>query len=221
MSSFFDVVANDEVTLHGLEKWTIHLYEHLGWMTLAYSNGMEEKVNSYLISIKKLKLSIESRLKIITNEDSKIDLTTLLTKTKHLYRIATKLFDENHLKKTICDKCALVIKPDDSDSTEPNEHINTHTNKHKLDGGSKTKKTSKTNKSSKTIVSKSAKTSKSTIQDNKKTSKKSSKKDSKKPLKKLSKKDSKKISKKIQNEPLIKKLSKKSSKKNSKIFKKI
>ena len=107
-TGFFDTIASDEVTLHGLEKWTCHLYENLGWMTLAYDSNNKDKVSSYLISIKKLKLSIESRLKIITSEDAKIDLTTLLSKVKHLYKTASKLFDKQYIRKTICDKCKVV-----------------------------------------------------------------------------------------------------------------
>ena len=223
-TGFFDAIANDEVTLHGLEKWTCYLYENLGWMTLAYEHGREDKVSSYIVSIKKLKLSIESRLKIITSEDAKMDLTTLLFKIKHLYQIASKLFDKQHIRKTICNKCALPMINDIDDdaaaaaaAAAAAELIKDK--KLKQIGGWKTKKVYK-----------------QTNLDNKKGSKKNSKKDSKKipyktePLikklsKKSSKKDSKKILNKIQHEPLIKKLSKKSSKKtskkNSKIFKKI
>ena len=52
--SFFDAMSTDDITLNGLEKWTSHIYEQLGWMTLANETGGEDKVSSYIISIKKL-----------------------------------------------------------------------------------------------------------------------------------------------------------------------
>lgn len=208
---FFDTVATDDVTLHGLEKWTCYLYENLGWMTLAYESNNNDKVSSYLISIKKLKLSIESRLKIITGEDAKIDLATLLSKVKHLYSVATNLFDKNKIRKSVCDKCALPIH--NNNLSEPDEK-NQLDKVNQLKGGNKSIKSVKSNKlikPSKTSGSKTINVLKLSKNDNldkvKKLSKKSSKKLSKNPSKKGSK---------IKDEPLIKKLSKKSSKKLSK-----
>jgi len=97
--SFYDTKINNEITLCGLEKWTNYLYEQLGWVTLNYKNNQFDKVNSYLISIKKLILSIESRLKIVTNEDSKIDLTILLEHSNHLNNLVLKLFDKELINK--------------------------------------------------------------------------------------------------------------------------
>ena len=229
--SFFDAIAADDVTLHGLEKWTCHMFEQLGWMTLAYKSGRTDKVASYIVSINKLKTSIESRLKIITSEDAKIDLANLLTKVKHLQKVVSKVFDTEQIKKSVCDKCTLPAKKaQDKESvetgeTEESEESEEHDNKTKLkqDGGAK----SKTNKTSKHISSRPKISKTSNLM--KKLSKISSKKGSKKTSKKESKKSSKKshkVSQKKQDQPLIKKLSKKSSKKNyktaeNKIFKKV
>src|SRR6056300_46814 len=103
--SFFDALSTDDITLNGLEKWTCHMYEQLGWITLAYETNSKDKVASYLTSIKKLKNSIESRLKIVISEDAKIDLENLLSNVKHLMMISSKLFNKDHIKKNICDKC--------------------------------------------------------------------------------------------------------------------
>jgi hypothetical protein len=218
--NFFDAEAADDATLHGLEKWTCHLYEQLGWMTLAYQSNSEDKVGSYITSIKKLQKSIESRLKIIISEDAKLDLNNLLSKVKHLLKITYKLFNKEHIRKTICDKCALPVEQEDTDSL----------GKKKIDGGSKSKNKIRP------IISKSAhlnELSKISKKISKTQSKKLSKKSSKTQSKKLSKKSSKTQPKKMSNknlkkimggnqnnfEPLIKKLSKKSSKKNNqKIF---
>lgn len=203
---FFDGTSNDEVTLHGLEKWTCHLYEHLGWVTLAHENGRDDKVQSYLISINKLKSSIESRQKIVTSEDAKLDLTTLLSKTKHLKKIASKLFDEKLVRKNICAKCAHPINPNEQDSmeSEPNEQT-------KL-GGSNRRISRQTNSAKSIRSAKSAKLNKQNLNmlSGKKNSKVSSKKSSKKSLKKLSARVVR------VDKPLIKKLSKTQSKKSSK-----
>jgi len=247
-AGFYDTNASDDVTLNGLEKWTCHLYENLGWMGLAYETDNKDKVSSYLISIKKLKLSIESRLKIITSEDAKIDLTTLLSKVKHLYMISSKLFDKHNIRKSICNKCAFPIESTDFDSelnSNSNQIETLNKNNHK--GGFISKKIVKPSKkmSKKTSVKK---LSKKTLTNNssQKSAKKSiknistsinilkipkgvdlkklSKKAPSKTLKKLSKKASSKTLKN-KDEPLIKKLSKnpskKVSKKNASIFKKI
>lgn len=72
---------------------------------LAYENEQEDKVVSYITSINKLKNCIDSRLEIITDEDSKLDLVYIKAKIKHLELIISKLFDKEHLKKSICKKC--------------------------------------------------------------------------------------------------------------------
>ena len=210
---FFETSSNDEITLHGLEKWVVHMYEQLGWITLYHSQNQYEKVGSYLISINKLKSSIESRLRIVTSEDAKLDLNTLLSKIKHLKKIALILFDENKIKKNICDKCANPIKKQEQETTDydvevshPNNIglISTHVHR---GGGTLRKSLHKSNvkKSSKNSLKKSSK----------KLLKKPSKILSKKPSKILSKKSSKNSLKKLSKD-LLKKSSKISSKKSSK-----
>lgn len=55
--SFFDSMnetgLENDATLHGLEKWTCHMYEQLGWMTLAYDTGREDRVSSFITSVMK------------------------------------------------------------------------------------------------------------------------------------------------------------------------
>ncbi len=223
---FFETSSNDEITLHGLEKWVVHMYEQLGWITLYHSQNQYEKVSSYLISINKLKSSIESRLRIVTSEDSKLDLNTLLSKIKHLKKIALILFDENKIRKNICDKCANPIKKQESEMDSDNKYSNTIENLQRGGGGLFRKSTHKSNKKNINISN----MKKSSKKLSKVLSKKPSKILSKKPSKILSKKSSKVLSKKSskkplekkiinkiysknQDKPLIKKLSKKDSKK--------
>lgn len=201
--SFFDAMGIDDITLNGLEKWTSHLFEQLGWMTLANETGGEDKVSSYIISMKKLKNSIESRLKIITSEDARIDLENLLYNIKHLMKITSSIFNKEHIRKTICTKCALPIEHNNSNITISDQEIK---NQIKQNGGTKSKiLTNMTNKVS-NIKSKTQ-------------SKKSSKKLSKIQVKKTSKIQTKKNSKKISDKQAIAqsiKSSKKQLKKQSK-----
>ena len=222
--SFFDAMAVDDITLNGLEKWTSHLYEQLGWMTLANETGGEDKVSSYIISMKKLKNSIESRLKIITSEDAKLDLENLLLNVKHLMKITSKIFNKEHIRKTICNKCALPVKQDKTDETDITISESEIKNTLKQSGGAKSRTAQKSSKKSSKKLSKTLKSriSKSAhlnelVKLAKKTSKKSSKKPFKKSSKKTSKKQSKKTSKK-QSKKTSKKQSKKQSKKMSKIL---
>lgn len=216
--SFFDAMAADDVTLHGLEKWTCNMYEQLGWITLANESGREDKVGTYLTSIKKLKNSIESRLKIITSEDARLDLDSLLSKVKHLIKITNKLFSKEHIRKIICDKCALPIKKNnlkETEETEETEETN-ETDLQEVHTKSKLKQSGGNIKSSKSKMSKLSKS--SHLNKLSKLSKRLSKKSSKKLSKKLSKKTSKKTSKKMsRNMTQKKKSSKKPSKKISKI----
>lgn len=232
--SFFDAMAVDDITLNGLEKWTSHMYEQLGWMTLANETGGEDKVSSYIISMKKLKNSIESRLKIITSEDARLDLENLLSNVKHLMKITSKIFNKEHIRKTICNKCALPVKQDETDDTDITTSEPETKNKPKQDGGAKSrasKKTSKKNskKTSKTLKSRMSKSAhlNELVKLAKKTSKKTSKKNSKKlpkknskiSVKKLSKLQSKKLEKKLldkMSRAETKKSSKRASKKTSK-----
>ena len=236
--SFFDAMAADDVTLHGLEKWTCHLYEQLGWMSLAYKSKNEDKVGSYIMSIKKLQKSIQSRLKIIISEDAKLDLQNLLSKVEHLLKVTSKLFSKEHIRKTICNKCALPVESNETDETDETENesvVDNNITKTKQDGGSKSRNKSKSKILKSTHLNELSKLSKKL---SKKSSKKTSKKLSKTQLKKLSKTQPNKLSKtqlkklsKTQSkknikelnggnynvyEPLIKKLSKKSSKKHFK-----
>jgi hypothetical protein len=224
--SFFDAMAADDVTLHGLEKWTCHLYEQLGWMSLAYKSKNEDKVGSYIMSIKKLQKSIQSRLKIIISEDAKLDLQNLLSKVEHLLKVTSKLFSKEHIRKTICNKCALPVESNETDETDEteNESIVDNITKTKQDGGSKSRNKSKSKILKSTHLNELSKLSKKL---SKKSSKKTSKKLSKTQPKKLSKTQPKKLSKtqlkkssktqpKKSSKTQLKKLSKTQSKKNIK-----
>lgn len=61
-------------TFHGLHGWFKHLFEELGWMILAKSYGMTDKIMVYKHSLKRFKCAVEKKLHIIKDTDKKEDL---------------------------------------------------------------------------------------------------------------------------------------------------
>jgi len=107
----FDTIfhGEDMVTLHGLEKWTNHMYEILGWMTLANKYRSYDKVTSYINSIEKLIQAIGSRMEGTTPSERK-DLEALTRKAVHLEEICDKLFNYQQISDNLCAKCVQVKK---------------------------------------------------------------------------------------------------------------
>jgi len=73
-------------TVHGLEKWYTHLFEHLGWMVLAKRDRRNGKVNAYKEGVAHLHEAIVERLKVIKDPDHKYDLRQLLFNVKTLQK---------------------------------------------------------------------------------------------------------------------------------------
>jgi predicted ATP-binding protein involved in virulence len=63
-----------DATFHGIHHWYKHMFEELGWMILAKSRGMTDKVTTYLSSIRRLKTAIEQKIKHVKDSDKKEDL---------------------------------------------------------------------------------------------------------------------------------------------------
>ena len=96
------------VTLHGLERWLCHMYEHLGWMTMAYEHKSYDKVISFINGCQKLKASIQDRHSSMAPSEQKKDVEVLLYKANHLIGVCNKLFDKEELAKKMCEKCESV-----------------------------------------------------------------------------------------------------------------
>jgi len=169
-----------DVSIHGIEKWLVHLYEHLGWMTLADKHENYTKVISYINSINKIEKAIANRKEASLPENKK-DLEIHLNKVMHLREITDKLFDKKKLARSLCEKC-------DNKPKENKDEVVTvqSTTGDSLLGGAKKRRSKKTSKKT------SKKGSKSKMYGG---AKRRSKKSSKKVSKKVSKKSSKKSSK--------------------------
>lgn len=63
-----------EATFCGLEQWYVAEFEKLGWMILAKSRGLNDKIREYKMAVKRLCDSIEHKLIHIHDNDKKEDL---------------------------------------------------------------------------------------------------------------------------------------------------
>lgn len=61
-------------TFNGLSHWYKHLFEELGWMILAKNHGMTDKINVYISSLKRFKMTVEQKLAKMRDADKKDDL---------------------------------------------------------------------------------------------------------------------------------------------------
>lgn len=219
----------NNITISDLDKALDKLFEYLGLMTWEYELKNENKINSYLNSIKKIKIIMETKKRINSKITPKLNsnelkhLDKLLEKTEHLYKYANKLF----IEKSICDciKCTKPLNKSSKLSSRTNKFtrlIKSFEN-NKLNSKTKTDSDNKTTKSikSKPISNpiKKVQTSKNIVKSSKINSKTNTTKLAE-PIKPYIPIIIKKTSK-SPNKILSKKSSKKLSKKPSKIFKKM
>lgn len=65
-------------TMHGLNHWHKHMFEHLGWMILAKEKyNTPDKIATYKKSIDRLKEAIECKINTVEDKDKKADLQIL------------------------------------------------------------------------------------------------------------------------------------------------
>jgi len=63
-----------EATFHGLHKWYEMEFEKLGWMVLAKSRGLKDKTDEYIMSLHRLRSSLQHKMTHIKEKDHKDDL---------------------------------------------------------------------------------------------------------------------------------------------------
>ena len=86
-------------TNHGLEKWTTHMYEHLGWMTLAKKMGHNDKVLCYMNGIDRLMKQLNEKIAEVSEKDRKEDLKIILWKVECLKHTASMVLVEMPMMK--------------------------------------------------------------------------------------------------------------------------
>jgi|MesohylFT_1024984.scaffolds.fasta_scaffold36302_2 hypothetical protein len=70
-----------DATYNGIRMWYKSMFEQLGWMILAKSNGYRDKIISYKMSLQRLKTSIQKKHSTIKDADKKEDLSIMLKNT--------------------------------------------------------------------------------------------------------------------------------------------
>jgi hypothetical protein len=75
-----------------LYEWYSAEFENLGWMILAQSKGMVDKITNYKSSLQHLKTSLEHKLKHLKDTDRKHDVNIMLHNVKILIDHVNKDF---------------------------------------------------------------------------------------------------------------------------------
>lgn len=70
-------VPKHAATMHGINKWHIHMFEKLGWMVLAKAKGYKEKVALYKHGLKHLLETIDHVSAEYKDHNRKHDLNVL------------------------------------------------------------------------------------------------------------------------------------------------
>jgi len=68
-----------DVTLKGINRWFKSVFEQFGYMVLAKSNGMSDKINVYINSVHRLKQAIEDKKTKVYDADKVEDLRIMST----------------------------------------------------------------------------------------------------------------------------------------------
>lgn len=80
-----------QVMKHTLYEWYHNMFEHLGWMILAKSQGdMEQKIVAYKHSLTKLKQQIECKINVLNDINKKNDLHIMLDNVEILIKHTNK-----------------------------------------------------------------------------------------------------------------------------------
>jgi hypothetical protein len=81
-----------DATIHGLHHWYSECFEKLGWMVLAKSRGMTDKIQVYIHSLQRLKMAIEQKINKVNDKDHKDDLKIMHTNISILLEHSKKDF---------------------------------------------------------------------------------------------------------------------------------
>jgi hypothetical protein len=64
--------------MKGIHMWYAETFEKLGWMVLAKSRGMTDKIQSYKNSLQRLKMALEQKKESVHDIDKHHDLGIML-----------------------------------------------------------------------------------------------------------------------------------------------
>ena len=81
-----------DATMNGLHNWYKEMFEKLGWMVLAHSRGMTDKIQTYLNSLQRLHTALEQKIAKMHDADNKEDLIIMLKNVEELISHSQKDF---------------------------------------------------------------------------------------------------------------------------------
>jgi hypothetical protein len=82
----------DSTTI-GLHNWYKDMFEKLGWMVLAHSRGMTDKIQTYLNSLERLHMALQQKIAKMRDPDNKEDLVIMLKNVEELLSHSQKDFN--------------------------------------------------------------------------------------------------------------------------------
>ena len=81
-----------DATTQGLHNWYKEMFEKLGWMVLAHSRGMTDKIQTYLNSLERLLMALQQKIAKMRDPDNKEDLVIMLKNVEELLSHSQKDF---------------------------------------------------------------------------------------------------------------------------------
>jgi len=81
-----------DVTLKGIHRWYKSVFERLGYMILAKSKGMTDKITVYKNSVARLKEAVENKIDKVYDTDKVTDLKIMLRDIEILLKHINKDF---------------------------------------------------------------------------------------------------------------------------------
>ena len=79
-----------EATFHSLHKWYEAEFEKLGWMILAKSRNMKDKIHTYLNSLSRLHEALTHKLSHLRDSDKQEDIMIMIANVDILMKHAIK-----------------------------------------------------------------------------------------------------------------------------------
>jgi hypothetical protein len=81
-----------KATMGGIQHWYVEMFQNLGWMVLANSRGMTDKITTYKNSLYRLKMALEQKIESVNDIDNKNDAIIMLENVGILIRHVEKDF---------------------------------------------------------------------------------------------------------------------------------
>lgn len=85
-------MSNIYITLEGLHKWYVSLFERVGWKLLSKRDGLDHKIYHFKMEIDNLLQALDRRMEATEEKDRLIDLAIMKKNTEYLREQVELLF---------------------------------------------------------------------------------------------------------------------------------